>query len=123
MESAEILQVIAGTETSSRCWTGFTLFPFLKYFCAAQLLLDMSLYFLRLEASRPVRNAKTELLDLVVLLICCEVALRRAVALGHVDRMHRTPRVSWSHKCQDPGLKVTWSCFFPSEVGSSFPAS
>ena len=77
----------------------------------------MSLHFLRLEASRPVRNAKTEVLHLVVLLICCEVALRLAVALGHADRMHRTSRVSLCQKCQDPDLKVIWSCFFPSVVG------
>ena len=58
-----------------------------------------------------------------MLLPVCEVGLRCAVALGHVHRMHRTSRVSWSQKCEETGLKVTSSCFFPSVAGSSFQAS
>ena len=58
-----------------------------------------------------------------MLLPVCEVGLRCAVALGHVDRMHRTSRVLWSQKCEETGLKGTSSRFFLAVAGSSFQAS
>ena len=56
-----------------------------------------------LQASRPGRNANTQVLHLVMLLPFCEVVLRCAVAIGHVDIIHLTSGVSSSQKCQDPG--------------------
>ena len=49
-----------------------------------------TLHFCFDEAPRRNRNAKSDVLDLVLLSPVCEVGLRCAVALGHVHRMHRT---------------------------------
>ena len=46
----------------------FLALPLVKQLCDAQLLLDRAIYDMRLEASRPSRNAKSQVLHLAMLL-------------------------------------------------------
>ena len=48
----------------------FLAIPSVQQFCDAQLLLDRLMQDMCLEASRPGRNAKTQVLHLVMLLPC-----------------------------------------------------
>ena len=58
-----------------------------------------------------------------MLLPACEVGLRCADALGHVDRIHLTSRVFWSLKCEETGLQGTSSRVSPAVAGSGVEAS
>ena len=54
-----------------RCFTGSCFFPFVKYFSVAQLLVVKVTLLMWLEAFRPIRNAETSEIHLIVLLAFC----------------------------------------------------